>query len=131
MTEQELLEQSLKARTLAYAPYSNFQVGAAVETKDGRVFLGGNVENASYPLTNCAERTALFSAIAAGYKPKDFKALAVSGDTAGPIAPCGACRQVMVELGGTDLPVLMTNLKGDVARSTAGELLPGAFVSLD
>ncbi len=87
---------ALDARGRAYAPYSKFQVGAALECRDGRVFRGCNIENASYGLCNCAERTAFFSAIAHGYKPGDFTALAVIGQTDGPIAPCGACRQVIL-----------------------------------
>jgi cytidine deaminase len=122
-----LIRLALAARERAYAPYSRFQVGAAVLTKDGRMFGGCNVENASYGLSNCAERTALFAAVAAGYGPGDFTHLAVAGDTDAPIAPCGACRQVMLELGGEQLVVLQSNLRGDVARTTAGLLLPGAF----
>jgi cytidine deaminase len=95
------------------------------------VFRGCNVENASYGLCNCAERTAFFSAIAHGYAPGDFAALAVIGDTDGPIAPCGACRQVILELGGNDLPVVLANLKGDVMETTAAAQLPNAFGGWD
>ncbi|MFZ6734947.1 cytidine deaminase [Undibacterium sp. Ji42W] len=125
--KSELLQAANTARESAYAPYSTFKVGAAVLTKDGKTFHGCNVENASYGLCNCAERTALFSAIAAGYRPGDFAAIAVTGDTEGPIAPCGACRQVIIELGGPELPVLLTNLKGDLKTTTAGDQLPDAF----
>jgi cytidine deaminase len=125
-----LIAAALAARLRAYAPYSQFQVGAALLTRDGQTFSGCNVENASYGLCNCAERTALFAAIAAGYGPGDFTHLAVVGDTPEPIAPCGACRQVMLELGGPDLIVLQANLDGDIYETTAGALLPGAF-SLD
>lgn len=127
MNPEELLEAARLARERAHAPYSRFAVGAAVATRDGRVFLGCNVENASYGLTNCAERTALYAAIAAGVRPGEFARLAVIADTAQPIAPCGACRQVMIELGGPDLPVLLANLAGQRRNTTAGELLPGAF----
>ena len=96
-------------------------------TRDGRVFAGCNVENAAYGLSNCAERTALFSAIAAGCKPGEITHLAVIADTDKPVAPCGACRQVMFELGGAELAVLQVNLRGDTERTTAGDLLPGAF----
>ena len=89
------------------------------------------MENASYGLCNCAERTAFFSAIAHGYVPGDFAALAVIGDTDGPIAPCGACRQVILELGGNDLPVVLANLKGDVMETTAAAQLPNAFGGRD
>ena len=94
---------------------------------DGRVFRGCNVENASYGLCNCAERTALFTAIAAGVPVDGFARLAVIGDTPGPISPCGACRQVMFELGGPRLPVLLANLAGARRETTAGELLPDGF----
>jgi cytidine deaminase len=96
-------------------------------TKDGNVFDGCNVENASYGLCNCAERTAFFSAIAAGYQRDQFAALAVIGDTEGPIAPCGACRQVIIELGGPALPIRLGNLHGATRDTTAGEQLPDAF----
>jgi cytidine deaminase len=122
-----LIRAARAARESAYAPYSKFGVGAALLTKDARVFSGCNVENASYGLSNCAERTALYSAIAAGYRPGDFTHLVVIGDTDGPIAPCGACRQVMMELGGAQLIVVQTNLHGAVTRATAAKLLPDAF----
>jgi len=122
-----LMVSARAAREKAYAPYSHFQVGAAVLTRDGRVFAGCNVENGSYGLCNCAERTALFTAIAAGCRPGDFTHLAVIADMDRPVAPCGACRQVIFELGGADLVVLQANLRGDVAQSTAAQLLPGAF----
>lgn len=115
------------ARESAYAPYSSFRVGAALLARDGRVFAGCNVENASYGLTNCAERTALFSGIAAGCRPGDFTHLVVIGDTEEPVAPCGACRQVMIELGGAQLVVVQTNLQGVITQTTAAMLLPGAF----
>src|SRR5690348_17668436 len=94
----DLLTLARAAREHAYAPYSKFRVGAAVRTRDGRTFAGCNVENAAYGLCNCAERTALFSAMAAGCQPRDFVQLAVIADTPGPVSPCGACRQVMAEL---------------------------------
>ena len=127
MKYDKLIDEARAARELAYTPYSKFKVGAALECKDGRVFRGCNVENASYGLCNCAERTAFFSAIAAGYRPGDFSALAVIGDTEDPIAPCGACRQVVLELGGNDLPVVLANLKGDLMETTAAQQLPNAF----
>ena len=131
MKYEKLIAEARAARELAYTPYSRFKVGAALETKDGRVFRGCNVENASYGLCNCAERTAFFSAIAHGYVPGDFAALAVIGDTDGPIAPCGACRQVILELGGNELAVVLTNLKGDVMETTAAAQLPNAFGGRD
>jgi cytidine deaminase len=131
MTYEKLIDEARAARELAYTPYSTFKVGAALECKDGRVFRGCNVENAAYGLCNCAERTAFFSAIAHGYKPGDFSALAVIGQTDGPIAPCGACRQVILELGGKDLAVVLTNLKGDLLETTAAAQLPNAFGDWD
>lgn len=125
--ERQLIEAATESRLNAYAPYSRFQVGAAVLTRDGRIFGGCNVENASYGLCHCAERTALMSAIAAGCRRGEFVGLAVIGDTAGPISPCGACRQVMHELGGAELPVVLTNLQGAIERTCASALLPGAF----
>lgn len=127
MDHTTLKQEAAQARNKAYAPYSRFLVGAALLTKDGKVFHGCNVENASYGLCNCAERTALFAAIAAGYRPGDFQTLAVTGNTDGPIAPCGACRQVMIELGTPALEVVLTNLNDDTEITTAGALLPGAF----
>lgn len=122
-----LLNLARQARDNAYAPYSRFLVGAALVTRDGRHFTGCNVENASYGLCNCAERTALFSAVAAGCRPGDFAALAVIGDTAGPISPCGACRQVMSELCDDATPVWLGNLAGAVQQTTVAALLPGSF----
>ena len=127
MTMDELLERAKYARERAYAPYSRFKVGAALLTKDGSVFDGCNVENASYGLCNCAERTAFFSAVAAGYSRDQFAALAVIGDTDGPIAPCGACRQVIIELGGPELTIRLGNLHGVIRDTTAREQLPDAF----
>ena len=123
----DLLTLARSAREQAYAPYSNFQVGAALLTRDGRRFSGCNVENASYGLCNCAERTALFSAIAAGCRPGDFAALAVVADTDNPVSPCGACRQVMSELCDDAMPVLLSNLHGDTPATSVAALLPGSF----
>jgi len=131
MNNEELIAEAVAARLTAYAPYSNFLVGAALLCRDGRVFRGCNVENASYGLCNCAERTAFFSAVAHGYQPGDFDKLAVIGDTDGPIAPCGACRQVILELGGNALPVVLTNLRGEVFETTAAAQLPNAFGGAD
>jgi cytidine deaminase len=127
VNHSQLIDEARKARERAYAPYSKFQVGAALEAHDGVIFHGCNVENASYGLCNCAERTAFFSALAAGYRPGQFKALAVIGETKDPIAPCGACRQVMIELGSPELEVILSNLDGDIEVTSADALLPGAF----
>lgn len=122
-----LLELARHARELAYAPYSRFQVGAALQTRDGRTFFGCNVENAAYGLCNCAERTALFSAIAAGCKPGDFSAIAVIADTPEPVTPCGSCRQVLAELCAGDMPVLLANVAGATRQTTVEALLPDGF----
>jgi cytidine deaminase len=123
----ELMSLARQARDKAYAPYSHFLVGAALITHDGRHFTGCNVENASYGLCNCAERTALFTAMAAGCKPGDFAGLAVIGDTPTPISPCGACRQVMAELCDDAMPVWLGNLDGALQETTVQTLLPGSF----
>jgi cytidine deaminase len=123
----DLLTLARAAREQAYAPYSNFLVGAALLTRDGRGFSGCYGENASYGLCNCAERTALFSAVAAGCRPGDFAALAVVADTDDPVSPCGACRQVMSELCDDAMPVLLSNLHGDTQATSVAALLPGSF----
>ena len=130
-TSNGLIQEARAARLKAYVPYSQFRVGAALATRDGKIYHGCNVENASYGLTNCAERTAIFSAIADGQKPGDFVALAVVGATAGPIAPCGACRQVILELGGAGLQVILANMDDAVELTTPERLLPGAFSGAD
>jgi len=120
-----LIEEAKLARQKAYVPYSKFQVGAALLTKDGKVYHGCNIENAAYSMCNCAERTAIFSALAQG--DRNFKALAVIADTDRPVSPCGACRQVISELCPKEMMVTLTNLKGDTLEITVEDLLPGAF----
>ena len=122
--QQKLIDAAQDVRQRAYAPYSHFQVGAALETEDGTVFKGCNVENLSYGATICAERNAVFQAVAAGHKK--FKAIAVIADLPTPITPCGMCRQVLGEFGG-ETEVICTNLKKDVMVSSVGALLPAAF----
>lgn len=123
----DLLQAALAARDHAYAPYSRFRVGAALRLADGRIVGGANVENASYGLAQCAERVALTAAVAQGELPGSFLELLVVGDTPEPIAPCGACRQVIHELGGPGLRVWLAQLAGRHACTSAGALLPGAF----
>lgn len=118
---QPLLDAARLAREQAYAPYSRFAVGAALRTKSGRIFTGCNVENLSFGLTICAERSAVFSAVAAG--ERDFAALAVVADSREPVTPCGACRQVLAEFAPA-LPVCSANLQGTVFESSIAELLP-------
>ncbi len=129
-SDDELIKIALKAREKAYVPYSHFKVGAALETKDGRVYEGCNIENASYGLTNCAERTAFFAALADGCRPGDFVKLAVVGQTEDVISPCGACRQVISELA-ADCEIVLTNLEGKMLKTNIQNLLPGAFGAKD
>lgn len=121
---QELIKKAKEAREYSYSPYSNFPIGAALLTEDGRIYTGANVENASFGLTNCAERTAIFKAVSEGHTK--FKAIAVIADSKRPITPCGACRQVINEFG-SNIKVIMANLEGEVLERESGELLPGAF----
>ena len=129
MNKQLLIEAAKQARERAYVPYSKFKVGAALLTKDGKVYGGCNIENASYGLCNCAERTALFKAYSEG--DHEYAMLAVVADTKRPVPPCGACRQVIVELCDPNMPVILANMKGDVQETTVKELLPGAFLKED
>jgi cytidine deaminase len=122
---EELIDFAREARKHAYAPYSNFAVGAVVESRDGRIFTGCNVENASYGLTLCAERVALGKAISEG--GRDLVRVVVTADTKTPIPPCGACRQLILELAGPDAEVVMTNLAGDRIFASSQALLPSAF----
>lgn len=124
MEDQSLLALAKKAKEKAYAPYSGFRVGAALLTEEGEVFLGCNVENVSYGLTNCAERTAVFSAVAAGYR--NFFALAVTSDSKTYTFPCGACRQVLVEFN-PDMKIIMGNINDEYMIERAGSLLPCSF----
>ncbi|MCR6544032.1 cytidine deaminase [Dehalobacterium formicoaceticum] len=124
MDELKLLSLAEEGKEKAYAPYSGFQVGAALLTKEGRVFIGCNVENASYGLSNCAERTAVFSAVAAGCR--DFDTLAIVSDSETFTYPCGACRQVLVEFN-PDLKIIMRNQAGELKVEKAWDLLPHYF----
>ena len=124
---KDLINKAILARGLSYSPYSNFAVGAALLCKDGKVFVGSNVENSSYPLCMCAERNALYNAMMNGYKKDDFVALAIVADTDAACSPCGACRQVISELFPRDGKIILANLKGDVKETNIEELLPFAF----
>jgi cytidine deaminase len=125
----ELIEEAKKARNFAYVPYSKFKVGAALLTKEGKIYRGCNIENVAYSMCNCAERTALFKAYSEG--DTEYTALAVIADSPRPVPPCGACRQVISELCPPEMKVILTNLNGDVKELTVKELLPGAFSAED
>jgi cytidine deaminase len=123
-TIEELITTAVKAQQMAYAPYSKFRVGAALLTTDGEVITGCNVENSAYGLCNCGERTAIFKAVSEG--KRDFQAIAIVGDSPNPCAPCGACRQVMVEFA-PKMQVVMATPQGKYEILTAAELLPKFF----
>ncbi|GIN96322.1 cytidine deaminase [Siminovitchia terrae] len=127
--KEQLMKEAVRAKEKAYAPYSNFPVGAALLTKDGTIYHGCNIENASYGLTNCAERTVIFKALSEG--DKAFEMLVVTANTDRPVPPCGACRQVIAEHCSQDMKVILTNSKGDVQEFTVGDLLPFAFSAGD
>ncbi|WP_196590950.1 cytidine deaminase [Pectinatus frisingensis] len=127
MQTDDLIEAAKKAREFSYSPYSKFKVGAAVLAKSGKIYSGCNIENASYGITNCAERTAIFKAVSAG--EREFTALAVIADADGPVAPCGACRQVIAEFNIGQ--IIMANLKGNIKIVTLEELLPFSFSASD
>jgi cytidine deaminase len=125
MTDADLIALAQQAREQAYAPYSNFPVGAALLGRSGRVYTGCNVENASYPLTMCAERAAVYRAVAEG--ERRFQTIAIVSETGA--APCGACRQVLREFGGADgeLRVIVADGAGQAQTFTIADLLPAAF----
>lgn len=131
MDKETLMQQAREVKQNAYVPYSKFHVGAAFLMNDGKTITGVNVENVSFGATNCAERTAMFTAIAAGYKKGDFDSVAVAGDTENFLPPCAICRQVMAELCPPDMQIHLTNAKGEIATHTLRELLPLAFTDLD
>lgn len=131
MTDEQLLELAINARSHSYSPYSHFAVGAALLCKDGKVFEGANVENASYPLCMCAERNAIYNAYMHGYKKDDFAALAIVADTADVCSPCGACRQVISELFPMDGKIIMGNLHHKMKITDVKGILPFAFDASD
>lgn len=131
MKKEELVKLAKVARENAYVPYSNFKVGAVVLMKDGQVFKGANIENASFSLSNCAERTAIFKAISEGYHVHDFLSIAIVADTTLPVSPCGACRQVISEFFDSKSTIYLANLKDDVVETSVEKLLPGAFTQED
>jgi cytidine deaminase len=120
-TDQQLVTQAIEVAGRAYAPYSRFHVGAVLVGKDGRIFAGCNVENISFGLTICAERNAVFAAVAAGCR--EFERIIIVADTAVPASPCGACRQVLAEFN-PDLEVVLANFRGLSETFQLSELLP-------
>ncbi|HEM3611467.1 TPA: cytidine deaminase [Streptococcus suis] len=124
----DLIELAVKNSQKAYVPYSKFPVSAVLIAKTGEIFTGVNIENASFGLTNCAERTAIFKAISEGVK--DFSEIIIYGETEKPISPCGACRQVMAEFFDKDLKVTLVAKDKSTVEMTVGELLPYSFTDL-
>ena len=131
METKQLIELAKEARKLSYSPYSNFAVGAVILTKDGKIFKGSNIENASYPLCMCAERNAIYNAYMNGYKKEDLVSLTLVADTDTTCTTCGACRQVISELFPKNAPINMANMKGEVLTMTIEELLPLSFSDED
>lgn len=127
MDNSALIREAIKARKNSYSPYSKFAVGAALLCKDGKIFYGANIENASYPLCMCAERNAIYGAYNNGYSKDDLEALVIIADSDKPVSPCGACRQVINELFPQDGKIIMANLDGEYIETTIKELLPYAF----
>jgi len=126
----ELIERAKQAMKNAYAPYSGFHVGAAIKLKNGNIIIGSNVENASYGLSNCAERTCIFSVYSQGYRKEDIDSMALVSDFTGKTMPCGACRQVLAELYPHDAPIYCVS-KDIVETVYIKDLLPHAFSSED
>lgn len=127
---RDLIRRAFAARKFAYTPYSHFNVGAALLTRNGKVYTGCNIENAGYTATNCAERTALFKAVSEG--ERKFSAIAIVGSKEGTVnelvtGPCGVCRQALYEFSGPDLTVIMARTEEDYIVTTLGQLLPYGF----
>ena len=128
MATTELIDLAVKTSENAYVPYSHFPIGAILVTDDGKLYTGVNIENASFGLTNCGERTAIFKAVSEG--ERSFKELIIYGQTEKPVSPCGACRQVMAEFFEPDLPVTLVAKDKSTVVMTVKELLPYSFTDL-
>ncbi|NQN87284.1 cytidine deaminase [Streptococcus suis] len=128
MATTNLLDLVVENSSHAYVPYSHFPVSAVLVAKNGQIFTGVNIENASFGLTNCAERTAIFKAVSEGVL--DFSEIVIYGETEKPISPCGACRQVMAEFFEQDLKVTLVAKDKSTVEMTVGELLPYSFTDL-
>ncbi|TFJ93844.1 cytidine deaminase [Lentibacillus salicampi] len=129
MSNSELLKEAKDIKKKAYVPYSKFSVGAAILTSSGKIYTGCNIENAAYPVSCCAERVAIFKAIADGVH--DFSEMAVVADTERPVPPCGSCRQVMSEFFDSSMKIHLSNLHNDTKTVTMEELLPFSFQADD
>ena len=128
MATTELIDLAVKTSENAYVPYSHFPIGAVLVTDEGKIYTDVNVENASFGLTNCGERTAIFKAVSEG--ERSFKELIIYGQTEKPVSPCGACRQVMAEFFEPDLPVTLVAKDKSTVVMTVKELLPYSFTDL-
>lgn len=128
---QKLMEKARDTLQYSYSPYSNFPVGCALVTEDDQVFTGVNIENVSFGVTNCAERSAIYTAVSQGYRPGFVKAIAVAGETEAFLPPCSICRQVLVEFCGSETPVYLTRQDGEIFTTSVGELVPFAFETMD
>ncbi|WP_269760034.1 cytidine deaminase [Streptococcus dysgalactiae] len=128
MVATDLVSLAIDASKHAYVPYSHFPIGAALKTKDGTIYTGCNIENASFGLTNCGERTAIFKAVSDGYK--ELAEIAIYGETQEPVSPCGACRQVMAEFFEPSSLVTLIAKNGQTLETTVGDLLPYSFTDL-
>ncbi|BBD42286.1 cytidine deaminase [Streptococcus anginosus] len=129
MATTKLIDLAIETSKKAYVPYSHFPIGAVLVAKNGQIFTGVNIENASFGLTNCGERTAIFKAVSEGVT--DFEELIVYGETEQPVSPCGACRQVMAEFFSKDLKVTLVAKDKSTVVMTVRELLPYSFTNLD
>jgi len=127
--KEKMFKKAKEAQKNAYVPYSGFPLGAAVLTEDGSIYTGVNIENASFSLTNCAERSAIFTAVSKG--ERRIEALLIVSSTKNPVPPCGACRQVIQEFADGDIEVVMMTAEGKELTMTNAELLPGAFSNND
>ena len=128
MATTEMVDLAVEVSKQAYVPYSHFPVSAVLVTKDDQIYTGVNIENVSFGLTNCGERTAIFKAVSEG--AREFKELIVYGQTEKPVSPCGACRQVMAEFFEPDLPVTLVSKDKSTVVMTVKELLPYSFTDL-
>jgi cytidine deaminase len=127
--KEKMFKKAKEAQKNAYVPYSEFPLGAAVLTEDGSIYTGVNIENASFSLTNCAERSAIFTAVSKG--KRKIKALLLVSSTKKPVPPCGACRQVIQEFADGEIEIIMMTEEGKELTMTSTELLPGAFSKND